>query len=156
MKRIFAWLLLPLLLLSGCCTAPKRFQTQFFDLFDTVTTFTSYASSQEEFQARADRVESSLRRLTAAKLEALSTISNALETCRDHLEDLPDSTPENLAERRTDLEEAIRRVRAREAALQNRSAAPYHRSLRLLRAHPSASAKDFGEVLETLKKLGKD
>lgn len=61
MKRIFAWLLLPLLLLSGCCTAPKRFQTQFFDLFDTVTTFTSYASSQEEFQARADRVYSLLK-----------------------------------------------------------------------------------------------
>ena len=75
---------------------------------------------EERRQARAERVESSLRRLTAAKLEALSTISNALETCRDHLEDLPDSTPENLAERRADLEEAIRRVRAREAALQNR------------------------------------
>ena len=53
-------------------------------------------------------------------------------------------------------EEAIRRVRAREAALQSRSAAPYHRSLRLLRAHPSATAKDFAEALETLKKLGKD
>ena len=61
-----------------------------------------------------------------------------------------------LAQSSQSLEEAIRRVRAREAALQNRSAAPYHRSLRLLRAHPSATAKDFTEALETLKKLGKD
>ncbi len=111
---------------------------------------------EERRQARTERVEASLRRRFGAKLEILSTISNALETCRDHLEDLPDSTPENLAERRADLEEAIRRVRAREAALQNRSSAPYHRSLRILRAHPSATAKEFGEVLETLKKLGKD
>ena len=111
---------------------------------------------KERRQARRDRVEASLRRRFNAKLEMLSTISNALETYRDHLEDLPGSTPELLAERRADLEEAIRRVRAREAALQNRSAAPYHRSLRLLRAHPSATAKEFGEVLETLKKLGKD
>ena len=106
--------------------------------------------------ARTERVESSLRRLTDAKLGILATISGALETCRDHLEDLPDSTPERLAERREDLEEIIRRVRTREAALQNRSSAPYHRSLRLLRAHPSASAKEFGEALETLKKMGKD
>ncbi len=106
--------------------------------------------------ARTERVESSLRRLTDAKLGILATISGALETCRDHLEDLPDSTPERLAERREDLEEIIRRVRTREAALQNRSSAPYHRSLRLLRAHPSASAKDFEEALEALKRLGKD
>lgn len=110
----------------------------------------------ERRQARADRVEAALRRRFGAKLEILSTISGALETCRDHLEDLPDSTPENLAERRADLEEIIRRVREREAALQNRSAAPYRRSIRLLRAHPSATAKEFGDVLETLKKLGRD
>lgn len=110
----------------------------------------------ERRQARADRVEAALRRRFSAKLEILSTISNALETCRDHLEDLPDATPENLAERRADLEEAIRRVRDRETALRSRSSAPYHRSLRLLRAHPSASAREFGDVLETLKKLGKD
>ena len=110
----------------------------------------------ERRQARMERVEASFRRLTNAKLEILSSISDALETCRDHLEDQPDSTPENLAERRADLEEIIRRVRTREAALQNRSSAPYHRSLRLLRAHPSASAKEFGEALETLKKMGKD
>ena len=111
---------------------------------------------EERRQARKERVEASLRRRFDAKLELLSTISGALETCRDHLEDLPDAAPENLEERRADLEELIRRVRAREAALQNRSAAPYHRSLRILRAHPSASAKEFGEVLEALKKLGKD
>ena len=111
---------------------------------------------EERRQARKERVEASLRRRFSAKLEILSTISSALETCRDHLEDLPDLSPEALEERRADLEEAIRRVRAREAALQNRSSAPYHRSLRILRAHPSATAKEFGEVLETLKKLGKE
>ncbi len=110
----------------------------------------------ERRQARAERVEASLRRRTAARLEALSALSSALKTCRNHLEELPGSTPESLAERRADLEEVLRRIRVREAALQNRSSAPYHRSLRLLRAHPSATAKEFAEALESLKKLGKD
>ena len=110
----------------------------------------------ERRQARRERVEAALRRRFSAKLDILAAISDALETCRDHLEDLPDSTPENLAERRADLEEIILRVRQREDALRNRSSASYHRSLRLLRAHPSATAKEFGEVLETLKKLGRD
>ena len=111
---------------------------------------------EERRLARTERVEASLRRLTASKLEILSTISGALETCRNHLEDLPDLKPEDLEARRSELEEVIRRVRQREAALQNRSSAPYHCSLRLLRAHPSATAKDFAETLETLKRLGKD
>ncbi|MCI8819573.1 MAG: hypothetical protein HFG04_10600 [Oscillibacter sp.] len=110
----------------------------------------------EHRQARAERVEASLRRLTGAKLEILSNISGALETCRDRLEEHAGLTPETLAQRREELESAIRRVREREASLRSRSAKAYHRSLRILRAHPSATAKELGEALETLKKLGKD
>ncbi|MEY8385869.1 hypothetical protein AALC17_01090 [Oscillospiraceae bacterium 38-13] len=112
------------------------------------------AGLAERRQARAGRVEASLRRLTAAKLEALSAISGALEACRDHLED--QFTGEALDQRRRELEETVRRVRERESALRNRSAAAYHRSLRILRAHPSATAGEFSEALEDLKKLGKD
>ncbi len=111
---------------------------------------------EERRQARAERVESSLRRLTAAKLEVLSAISGALETCRSHLENLPDLPPEALEQRRAELEEAIRRVRDREATVRSRTAKTYHRSLRLLRAHPSATAKEFAEVLERLKKMERD
>lgn len=112
-------------------------------------------SREERRQARTERVEASLRRRFNAKLEILSAISGALETCRDHVDDLPDLTPEEREARRAELEEVIQRVREREAGLRGRSAAPYHRSLRILRAHPSASAREFGETLETLKKLGK-
>lgn len=104
--------------------------------------------------ARAERVEASLRRRFHAKLEVLSTISGALETCRDHLDGLG-LTGGELEERRAELDEIIQRVQEREAAIRSRSAAPYHRSLRILRAHPSASAGEFGEALETLKKLEK-
>ncbi len=111
---------------------------------------------EERRQARSERVEASLRRRLNAKLDALSTISGALKTCRDHLDSLPDLSPEELARRRAEVDEVIRRVREREAAIRGRSAAPYHRSLRILRAHPSATAGELGEALETLKKLGKD
>ena len=110
----------------------------------------------ERRQARAERVEASLRRRASAKLEALSTISSALETCRNHLDSLPDLTGDELERRRADLEEVIQRVRDREAAIRGRSTAAYHRSLRILRANPSAVSKEFGGVLEKLKTLGRD
>ena len=110
---------------------------------------------EERRQARAERTEAFLRRRFNAKLEILSTISGALETCRNHLEDLPDLTPTELEERRAGLDEAIQRVREREANLRSRPTGEYHRSLRILRANPTASAKELGEALEALKNLGR-
>ena len=119
------------------------------------------AELQEQREARAERkvrrqeiVEESLRRRTKAKLEALHTIAGALETCRDHLADIPDLTGEMLEERRADLTEAIERVRDREAAIRARTARTYQKSLRILRANPSAIAREFGEAMDTLRKLG--
>ena len=104
-------------------------------------------------QRRQARAEAAARRLSAARLEALHTISGALEICRDHLDSLPGLSPEELAARRTEVDEIIRRVREREAAVQNQSAAVYHRSLRILRGNPSAKAGELGKALETLRKL---
>ena len=58
-------------------------------------------------------------------------------------------------ERRADLDEAIEKVREREAAIRVRTARTYQRSLRILRANPSAKArKELSEALEALRKLG--
>jgi len=110
----------------------------------------------ERRQARAERTEASVRRRFKAKLELLSAVSGALEACRERLDSLPGLTPEERESRRTELEEILRRVRERETAIRSRSAAGYHRFLRILRANPSATAKEFGEALEALKKLGRD
>ena len=105
---------------------------------------------------RRERVEAALRRRFSAKLDILSTISGALETCRDHLDSLPDlKGPEDLEARRAELDSWICRVRDREQALRTQSPAVYHRSLRILRAHPSASAKDFQEAMDDLRRLGR-
>ena len=109
---------------------------------------------EERRLARAERVEASFRRRANAKLSVLSAISTALEDCREHLDGLDLSAGE-LEERRAGLDQAIQRVREREAAVRSRSAAPYHRSLRTLRAHPSAASGQFTEALEALKKLEK-
>ena len=105
-------------------------------------------------QRRQEALEASLRRRTNAKLEALRTISDALETCRAHLEDIPDLTGEALEARRAELSEAIQRVRDREAALRARTARTCQKSLRILRGNPSAMAKGFEEAMDTLRKLG--
>lgn len=119
------------------------------------------AEFQEQREARAERklrrqeaLEESLRRRTGAKLEALRTIADALETCRDHLEEIPELTGEALEARRADLAEAIEKVRDRQAAIRARTARTYQRSLRILRANPSAIAKEFEEAMDALRKLG--
>ena len=62
-------------------------------------------------------------------------------------------TAERLAERRADLNDAIEKVRERKHAVRERTARAYHRSLRILRAHPSAIAKGFEEAMDALRKL---
>lgn len=104
-------------------------------------------------QKKQARWEEALRRRTAAKLDALETIADALCTCRDHLDGLPDLTEAALEERRAELEEAIGRIRRREAVLRAREPRHYRRSLRILRGNPSAIAKEFGEALESLREL---
>ncbi len=115
---------------------------------------------QEKRQAKQDRklrrreqVETALRRRTNAKLEALRVIAEALETCRNHVEDLPNLTKEAAEARRADLSDALERVREREAVLRARSSGAYHRSLRILRNHPTATAKGHGEALQALRNL---
>ena len=48
----------------------------------------------------------------------------------------------------------FRSVRDREAAIRARTARTYQKSLRILRANPSAIAREFGEAMDTLRKLG--
>ena len=117
---------------------------------------------EEHRQARQDRklrrrevAEAALRRRTAAKLEALRNIAQVLEDARDHLEDAMDSSEGLAAGIRQELEEAIARLHRWESAIQSRGTRVYHRSLRILRANPSARVREeLGEVLETLRKLG--
>ena len=103
---------------------------------------------------RRAELEEALRRRTAAKLETLHTIQETLEHARDNLEGAVDLTQEALAARRGELDQAIEGLKNREAAIRARTARTYRASLRILRANPSAKARDFGEVLEALRKLG--
>ena len=117
---------------------------------------------EEQRQARQDRkirrrevADNALRRRTAAKLEALRNIAEVLEDARDHLEDARDQSKDLGAQTREELEEAIARLHRWESAIQARGTRVYHRSLRILRANPSAQVREeLGEVLETLRKLG--
>ena len=117
---------------------------------------------EEQRQARQDRklrrrevAEAALRRRTAAKLEALRNIAQVLEDARDNLEDAMDNSEGLAAGTRQELEEAIARLHRWESAIQSRGTRVYHRSLRILRANPSARVRaELGEVLETLRKLG--
>lgn len=110
-------------------------------------------SRAKRARRRQVRWEESLRRRTQAKLEVLETIAEALETCRDHLDSLPNLAEDSLEERRRDLAEAIQRLRQREAVIRARTPQSYRRSLRILRGNPSAIAREFSEALESLRNL---
>lgn len=105
-------------------------------------------------QERREALEASLRRRTTAKLEALRNLEEVLENCRAHLEEAKDLTQETLEKRRGELTEALDWIHSREESVRSRTARTYQRALRILQANPSAKARDFGEALETLRKLG--
>lgn len=105
-------------------------------------------------QERQAALEEALRRRTDAKLEILQTIAETLESARDRLGETVDLAEAAVAERREDLNDAIGQVRRWQERVRARSARSYRRSLRILRANPSASAKNFAEALESLRKLG--
>lgn len=95
---------------------------------------------------RRERVEIGFRRRTHAKQAALSAISEALEDAKAKL-------PANLWD---EVDEALERVRDHQALLRTRTARSYRRSLRILWANPSASAKEFQETLDALRKLDEE
>ena len=107
-------------------------------------------------QRRREIEELRLRHSQQARLDILDAISEALDRARDRLEDTADLTEERLAQYRSELSEAMERVRERRGAIRARTAGTYRRSLRLLRGNPSAIAKEFGEALESLRSLDKD
>ena len=116
------------------------------------------AQLEEHREAQAQRAmkrqelwEENLRRRTSAKLEALEVIADALETCGKHLPEVPGISARDLEARQADLAESLQRVRARQAAIRERTVKTYHRSLRILRGNPSATAKEFGGVVEALR-----
>lgn len=119
------------------------------------------ASRQQHQEAKLRRsarrraeLEESLRSRATAKLETLHAIQETLERARDNLGNAVDMTQEVLSARRAELDEAIEHVKNREAAIRARTARTYRASLRILRANPTAKARDFSEVLEALRKLG--
>lgn len=107
----------------------------------------------ERMLKRQERIESALHRRTSFRLEVLSTITNALETCQNHLADSTALTKEELAEKRADIAQALEEIRMREAKIRTQTARSYQRALRILHANPSAIARDFQEAFQALRDM---
>lgn len=100
-------------------------------------------------QQREKRLAEELRVRIDAKLRALENISAAAEAYRATLE----NGEEAFAEKRAELDEMLQKLREHYDRVRGRTAKTYSQSLRILRANPSAKAKQFAEALESLRKL---
>ena len=110
------------------------------------------AQAQRKLRRR-EALEESLRRRTAAKLKALRNIAQALEAYQARLE--TELTGEALDRRRVEIDQALEKLRDREAAIRARTERTYHQALRILRGNPTArSSGRLSEALESLRKLG--
>lgn len=102
---------------------------------------------------RREALEESLRRRTAAKLKALHNIAQALEAYRARLESEP--AGEALEHRLAEINEALEKLRDREAAVRARTERTYRQAVRILRGNPTASSRGrLSEALESLRRLG--
>ena len=106
-------------------------------------------------QRRREMVENAFRRRVESKLEVLSNIAQALEKTRAALDDDIDEPGEQaLAQHREELDALIAAVRQKETQVRTRSIQRYEATLRILRANPTAKAKEeLGEALASLRKL---
>lgn len=117
----------------------------------------SARTQRQEAQARRklrrrEALEESLRRRTSAKLKALRNIAQALEAYRTRLEG--ELTGEALDRRRAEIDEALEKLRDREAAVRTRNERTYRQALRILRGNPTVrSTGRLAEALESLRKL---
>ena len=151
-----AWLVDPLaLLLTAAFTVDVVQSVQAaLDLRDVLTRLTEENEDLRRLAKRAEVAaafaEDDLRRFREKTELEKRLLQSRVEA---ELEERPDTPAERLAERRADLSDAIERVRERKHAVRERTARAYHRSLRILRAHPSAIAKGFEEAMDALRKL---
>ena len=113
------------------------------------------AVKQARKQRRREALEAAFRRRVESKLEVLSNIAQALEKTRAALDDGVDEPGEKaLAQHRAELDSLIDAVRQKEAQVRTRSIQRYEATLRILRANPTARAKEeFSEALSSLRKL---
>ena len=90
-----------------------------------------------------ERREASLTARAAAKLKALQELSETFKNAlSDHISE----------ERRAEITEALEKIRMYEARIRTRTGKAYKHAMRILRSNPSASAKDYSEVMEDLRK----
>ena len=112
-------------------------------------------AKQVRKQRRRAALENAFRRRVESKLEVLSNIAQALEKTRAALDDGIDEPGEKaLAQHREELDTLIAAVRQKETQVRTRSIQRYEATLRILRANPTAKAKEeLGEALASLRKL---
>ena len=110
----------------------------------------------ERMLKRQERIEDALQRRTLFRLELLSTIADALEDCRAHLAEHTGFSAEELAAKEAEIAQALDEIRLREAEIRSRTVRSYRRALRILRANPSAIARDFQEAFQALRELDSD
>ena len=113
------------------------------------------AATQVRKQRRREAMENAFRRRVESKLEVLANIAQALEKTRAALDDGIDEPGEKeLAKHREELDGLIAAVRQEEEQVRTRSIQRYEATLRILRANPTAKAKEeLGEALTSLRKL---
>ena len=112
-------------------------------------------AKQARRQRRREAMENAFRRRVESKLEVLANIAQALEKTRAALDDGIDEPGEKeLAKHREELDGLIAAVRQKEEQVRTRSIQRYEATLRILRANPTAKAKEeLGEALASLRKL---
>ena len=112
-------------------------------------------AKQARRQRRRAAMENAFRRRVESKLEVLANIAQALEKTRAALDDGIDEPGEKeLAKHREELDGLIAAVRQKEEQVRTRSIQRYEATLRILRANPTAKAKEeLGEALASLRKL---
>ena len=101
---------------------------------------------------RKERLEYMLNKRMEVRLGVLDEISKAIEHGIMSYSELNNITDE----KKEDLRDLISKIRDRKQEIGEHTNKKYRRALRMIHANPSAKAKDFQDIMESLRKIDKD
>lgn len=108
------------------------------------------ANRAERKLRREERLVHALSTLSEATLSALENVALAAEAHRDQLDG---ETGKTDLRRRAELDAAVKTLRSLQETVRSRTEKTYRQTLRILRANPSAAAKQYAEAMEKLRRL---
>lgn len=116
----------------------------------------NYSQNDRKKINRKEKLEISLYKINEMKMDILDAITEALNAHGERMSEWSEEMAEMEKQHSRDRNEVLENVQDYRNRLKNNRFKLYKNAFRIIHANPTATGKDFKDVLETLRKIEKD